>query len=191
MTLQNKTEPKVIAFYRCNKLGDNIVAILAFYLAKKLYPNAKFIVMTNAIGANLYRNFDFIDEIILCDSDENLPQIIDDIRADVLILGHRTSKNIKFAKSSKCPTIITWIHLKSIFSFRFHHPLYLTKGKRLELSRCIDLVRTINPRRFDKFFGKIAPQNLPIKIQTNAHNVAFVDKFMLTRGGGVIKSSLA
>ena len=177
-------EPHTIAFYRCNKLGDNIVAIPALYLTKKLYPNAKFVVITNEIGANLYKNFDFIDEIVLYDGGENLPQIIDKINADVLILSHRTSKLIILASQSKCPLIITWLHLKSLILPRFRHPKYLTKGKRRMLQSCIDLVRVINPRRFDKNFKGIALQNLPIQIKTNPQNVAFVDKFMLTGGGG-------
>ena len=179
-------EPKIIAFYRCNKLGDNIAAIPALYLTKKLYPNAKFVVITNEIGANLYKNFDFIDEIVLYNGGENLPQIIDEINADILILACKESKITTLILQSKCPKIISWLHLKkNLFSPRFCHRFYLVKRKMLQ--RCIDLVRTINPRRFDKFFKGVAPQNLPIQIKTNPQNVAFVDKFMLTGGGGITK----
>ena len=53
---------------------------------------------------------------------------------------------------------------------------------------CIDLIRTINPRRFDKIIGSVALQNLPIQIQTSRENVAFVDAMM---GGGITNSLLA
>ena len=177
--MQNKStaNPRTIAFYRANKLGDNVVAIPALYLAKCLFAGARLVLLTNKMGENLCRNYDFIDKIVLCD-EQNLPQIVDEINADVLILSHRTGELIRLAKQSKCPKIATWLHLSSLFCPRFRHPRYLTKSKRLELRCCIDLVRCINARLFDEKFSEISLKNLPIKIQTSPQNAAFVNKFM-------------
>lgn len=175
-------EPKIIAFDRRKLFGDIMVSIPALYLAKKLYPSAKLVLITNARGKNLCKNFSFIDRIVECEAhSDNFGALIDEIAPDILILGHRTSKNITMANQSKCPKIITWLHLKSMFLPKFRHPAYLMKGKRRELASCIDLIRAINPRRFDKIIGSVALANLPIQIQTSHENVAFVDAMI---GGG-------
>ena len=175
-------EPKIIAFDRRKLFGDIMVSIPALYLAKKLYPSANLTLITNARGKNLCKNFSFIDRIVECEAhSDDFGALIDEIAPDILILGHRTSKNITMANQSKCPKIITWLHLKSMFLPKFRHPAYLMKGKRRELASCIDLIRAINPRRFDKIIGSVALQNLPIQIQTSRENVAFVDAFL---GGG-------
>lgn len=181
-------EPKIIAFDRRKLFGDIMVSIPALYLAKKLYPSAKLVLITNARGKNLCKNFNFIDRIVECEAhSDDFGALIDEIAPDILILGHRTSKNITMANQSKCPKIITWLHLKSMFLPKFRHPAYLMKGKRRELASCIDLIRAINPRRFDKIIGSVALANLPIQIQTTRENVAFVDA-MIMGGGGKITS---
>ena len=184
-------EPKIIAFDRRKLFGDIVVSIPALYLAKRLYPTAKLVFITNARGKNLCKNFDFIDEIVELEAhSDDFGKIIAKIAPDVLILGHRTSKNIGIAYQSKCPKIISWIHLKSMFLPKFCHPKYLWKGRRREIVSCVDLIRTINPRRFDKIFGnprKISLQNLHIAITPSPENVALVDRFIdKTGGGGII-----
>lgn len=176
-------EPKIIAFDRRKLFGDIMVSIPALYLAKKLYPSAKLVLITNARGKNLCKNFSFIDRIVECESNGDFGATIDKIAPDILILGHRTGENITIASKSKCPKIISWLHLKSMFLPKFRHPAYLMKGKRRELASCIDLIRAINPHRFDKIIGSVALANLPIQIQTTRENVAFVDAMI--RGGGL------
>lgn len=186
--------PKIIAFDRRKLFGDIMVSIPALYLAKRIYPSAKLILITNARGKNLCKNFDFIDEIVELEAhSDDFGAIIEKIAPDILILGHRTAQNIDFAYNSKCPKIISWLHLKSMLLPRFCHPKYLYKGRRREITACIDLIRAISPRRFDrilfnKIFGdtrKISLQNLPIRITPSPANVAFVDRFIDVIGGGL------
>ena len=182
--------PKIIAFDRRKLFGDIVVSIPALYLAKRLYPTAKLVFITNKIGKNLCKNFDFIDEIVELETNSNdFGKAVAKIAPDILILGHRTSKNIDIAYQSKCPKIISWLHLKSMILPKFCHPKYLYKGRRREITACVDLIRTINPRRFDKIFGnprKINLQNLPIAITPSPENVALVDRFIDKIGGGGI-----
>lgn len=173
-------EPEVIAFDRRLGVGDIISSIPAFYITKQLYPKAKFILITNKIGASLCRNFEFIDQIIVEGVEfqtKDFAQIIDDNKVDVLLLGHRTSANIKLAKQSKCHKIITWRHLHSLFLPRFKHPKHIKRLERLEILRCLDLVRMIEPKRFDEHRAEFKLNNLPIQIQTLKKNKAFVDEF--------------
>lgn len=209
-------EPKVIVFDRRKLFGDIVVSIPALYLTKQLYPQARLIFITNAIGKNLCQNFSFIDEIIELDkdSDDKFVVVIEKIAPDILILGHRSSKNITLAHKSKCPKVITWLHLKSMFLPRFNHPKYLYKGRRREITSCIDLVRSINPRKFDKTFKtfgekiftnaildnamfdkmfgaifgnthRIKLQNIPISVKPNPQNLAHIDNFLDSRGGAL------
>lgn len=171
----------VIAFDRRLGVGDILASVPSFYVCKMLYPDAKFVLITNKIGASLCRTYKFIDEILIENIDftqENLPQILEKKSVNILILGHRTSKNIKMAKQSKVPFIITWLHLHSIFSPNFHHPKYIKRLKRLEIRRCLDLVREINPRKFDENFANLELKNLDIKIKTEAKNKEFIDSFL-------------
>lgn len=173
-------EPKIIVFDRRLGVGDIVSSIPAFYVAKELYPKSKFILITNKIGASLCRNFSFIDKIIIENVDfqtKDFAKIVDENKADVLILGHRTSKNIKLAKQSKCPFIITWRHLHSLFSPRFKHPKHIKRLQRLEILRCLDLVRMIEPTKYDEKYKNIELKNLPIRIQRDEKNKIFVDEF--------------
>ena len=173
-------EPKIIIFDRRLGVGDIVSSIPAFYVAKELYPKSKFILITNKIGASLCRNFSFIDKIVIENVDfqtKDFPKIVDENKADVLILGHRTSKNIKLAKQSKCPFIITWRHLHSLFSPRFKHPKHIKRLQRLEILRCLDLVRMIEPKKYDEKYKNIELKNLPIRIQRDEKNKIFVDEF--------------
>lgn len=175
------TAPSVIAFDRRLGVGDILASVPAFYAAKTLCPSAKFILITNKIGASLCRNYEFIDEILIENIDfkpENLAEILDKKNVDILILGHRTSKNIKMAKQSKVPFIITWRHLHSLFSPRFHHPKHIKRLQRLEIKRCLDLVREINKKEFDKKFANLDLKNLPIKLKTDKKNKEFIDSYL-------------
>ena len=178
--LQKDKEPKVIAFDRRLGVGDIISSIPAFYLAKKLYPQAKFILITNKIGANLCQNFDFIDKIIVEKVDfeaKDFAKIIDENAVDTLLLGHRTSKIIKLAKQSKCPNkIISWRHLHSLFSSRFKHPKHIKRLQRLEILRCLDLVQMIEPKKCTQN-AEFNFATLPVRLQTSPKNKAFVDEF--------------
>lgn len=178
---KDKKEPKVIAFDRRLGVGDIISSIPAFYFTKQLYPQATFILITNKIGASLCRNFDFIDKFIIEGVDfetKDFAKVVDENEVEALLLGHRSSANIKLAKQSKCPKIITWRHLHSIFSQRFIHPKHIKRSQRLEILRCLDLVRMINAPKYDKNIDKFELKSLPIQIQTDRKNKIFVDEFL-------------
>ncbi|TKX30385.1 hypothetical protein CQA38_01755 [Campylobacter sp. MIT 12-5580] len=176
-------EPKVIAFDRRLGVGDIISSLPALYVIKQLYPRAKLLLFTSKVGFYLCKNFDFIDRIFLqglefTQNDENLPQIIDEYNIDTLILAHRTSKNIKFAKQSKCKNIITWRHLHTLFSPRFKHPKHIKRLKRLEIQRCLDLVRMIDPKRYDAKIKEFDLKTMPIQIQSDRENIEYINAFL-------------
>ena len=179
-----KISPKAIAFDRRLGVGDIISSIPAFYMIKRLYPQAKFTLITNKIGASLCKNYDFIDEILVENVDfelKNLPKILDEKGVEVLILGHRTSKNIKLFKKSKVSKIISWRHLHSLFSSRFKHPKHIKRLQRLEILRCLDLIKMINPKIYSQNIDKFTPDTAMlnvIRLKTCEKNKIFVDNFL-------------
>lgn len=89
--------PTCIVFHRANKLGDDVVALKAFYAAKILYPHTKILVFTNTFGATLYSCAPFVDEIINLDDDISLAQHT----IDILIIT-QNKPQYRPCKTHKC-----------------------------------------------------------------------------------------
>lgn len=124
--------PTCIAFHRANKLGDDVVALKAFYAAKILYPHTKILVFTNTFGATLYSCAPFVDEIINLDDDISFAQHT----IDILIITHRTSHNIALAKRINAKKII----MQDIYLIFY----YQTLSKILTSVLNLDLRETIS-----------------------------------------------
>lgn len=125
--------PTCIAFHRANKLGDDVVALKAFYAAKILYPHTKILVFTNTFGATLYSCAPFVDEIINLDDDISFAQHT----IDILIITHRTSHNIALAKRINAKKKLLCKHIYLIFC-------YQTLSKTLTSVLNLDLRETIS-----------------------------------------------
>lgn len=183
-----------IAFDRRLGVGDIIATVPALWAIKELYPSSKLTLITTQAGFRLCKNYKFIDKIIVASdtnaskqsknqssgqmSDENLAQIFSEYGEDVLLLGERTSKNIKIAKQSKCAKIITWRHLHSLFSPRFKHPKHIKRSQRLEMLRCLDLVREIDPGLYNEKFGDLKLENLELSLIIDKENQDFIEHFL-------------
>ena len=174
-----------IGFDRRLGVGDIVTSIPALYMIKRLFPQAVLTLFTTKTGKMLCKNYDFIDKIITANKDGSeieqinkrsfeLDELFTQYAEDVLILGERTSKNIKIAKQSKCKKIITWRHLHSIFSKRFYHPKHIKRSQRLEILRCLDLTRMIEPKIYDKFMSenKFELKSLPVRLTTDKENLS-------------------
>ena len=180
-------KPAIIGFDRRLGVGDIIAALPALFVLKQLYPEARLVFITNKFGYYLCKNFDFIDRLLVqgehfADGGGALSKIIDEQGIDTLILAHRTSENIRLAKKSKARLIITWRHLHSLFSPRFKHPRHIKRQQRLEITRCLDLVRMINPKLYDERYANLELKSLPVRIKTQPQNKAFVDEFIQKEG---------
>lgn len=163
---------RIIAFHRCNKLGDNVVALKAFYAAKILYPYAKILVYTNALGANLYACVPFIDEIINLDAHTPLPQYT----IDICIITHRTRANIDFAKRIKAKKVIMQAHLSNLLLPHFRKDFNFSVQSRLESDNILRYVRMIDKTHFDSMLPMI--DFTQAKLQSTPANQAFVQQFL-------------
>lgn len=161
-----------IAFHRCNKLGDNIVALKAFYAAKILYPHAKILIYTNTLGANLYACVPFIDEIINLDEHKALPRR----SIDILIITHKMAANIDFAKRTGAKRVIMQAHLSNLFLPNFLKDFNFSVKSRLESDNILRYVRMIDKSHFDSMLPTI--DFTQAKLQSAPANQAFVQEFL-------------
>lgn len=156
-------------FHRAIAVGDNVVAIKAMLMLKKMYPKSKLIVYTNNIGENLYRNLPFIDSIIK-DLSQDLGQI------DYFFVTHRTKENIAIAKQTNARKIITKAYLHTLFCHRFINSFLLNTKHQPESKNLLHLVRLVDKSRFDDIFSSIDFNEA--KLQTTSENEIFVDRFL-------------
>lgn len=204
-------------FHRAIGVGDNVVAIKAMFMLKKMYPKSKLIVVTNSIGENLYRFLPFIDVI---ESTQNLgkyflqnpqnPQkswdsqnlrdfqnlqdsqnLCDSTNSpnliDYFILTHRTKENIALAKQTNAKKIIVKAHTHTLFSSRFINS-FRNSNKYLESQNLLYLIRLVDKNRFDSVYKSIDFSEA--KLLEREENRAFVESFFKKHkiwGGGRTK----
>ena len=114
-----------IIISRTDKIGDLILSIPSFFMAKKMYPEA---------------------EIILLEK-------IKYFNADIFVALYNYSFIAKLAKASKAKKRIGPISkLSSIFAF--NKGVYQKRSKSIknEADYNLDLIKKINPQRFDEVF---------------------------------------
>ena len=162
-----------IVIHRANRVGDNVVAIKAFYALKCLFPQSRLVVATNGIGENLYAHLPFIDILLNLDSNPNALSTIDCI--DYFIITHRTSVNIAFAKATNARKIIAQAHLHCLFFPRFILDFNFFTNLRTESENLLRLVRLVDKRAFDNGIKNIDFSNARLKIA--AQNSNFVRGF--------------
>ena len=174
-----KNHPKVIGFDRMfPAIGDTILSIRALYALKKLYPDSKVVLFANKNSANLFRNMEFIDEIVKVNdigTSDGLPEALNTAHLDLLILTRRTSERIRIAKRSNAKKIITRLHAHTLFSPRFTCPLFFRSRNHHESWQCLNLVRMIDKKHFDENIDKIDFRGARLK--TSEENRRNVDLF--------------
>lgn len=166
--------PTCIAFHRANKLGDDVVALKAFYAAKILYPHTKILVFTNTFGATLYSCAPFVDEIINLDDDISFAQHT----IDILIITHRTSHNIALAKRINAKKIIMQAHISNLLLPNFVKDFNFSIKSRLEGDNILRYVRKIDKKHFDTHISMIDFSQA--KLQSTATSQEFVKNFLQT-----------
>lgn len=107
---------QAVGFYIDSKIGDSVVALPAIYALKTLHPQAKLYIFCNAITKNLYSPFDWIEALILIDS--NLIAHINECQLDFLVSSNADKNTIEYLKTSKTPIIYTFLKPYNLFDTR-------------------------------------------------------------------------
>nr|WP_300691832.1 hypothetical protein [Helicobacter sp. UBA3407] len=175
--------PLKIAFYLlCAGIGDAMVILKSLYAAKFLYPKAtlSLIVKFNT-SKNLFRNMEWIDEIV--SFDEVLQDKTRKFDVVLLLLQHDNLKAIWEVKRIPTKRILTTfsknllLHKRMLFIPQVEQVINpYWRQNRAFMEGSLNLVRAINKKHFDKEIPKIDYSKALLKREEE--NIIFVDSIL-------------
>ena len=146
-----------IIISRTDKIGDLILSIPSFFMAKKMYPEAEIILLVRNYNYEIVKNLPYVDRVYKIDDfrQEELLEKIKYFNADIFVALYNDSYIAKLAKASGAEKRIGPISKLSSF-FAFNHGVYQKRSKSVknEADYNLDLIRKIDPERFDELFEK-------------------------------------
>lgn len=144
-----------IIISRTDKIGDLILSIPSFFMAKKMYPEAEIILLVRNYNYEIVKNLPFVDRVYKIDDfrQEELLEKIKYFNADVFVALYNDSYISKLAKASGAKKRIGPISKISSF-FAFNQGVYQKRSKSIknEADYNLDLIRKIDTEKFDKNF---------------------------------------
>lgn len=153
--------PERIVISRTDKIGDMVLSLPAFYMARKMYPEAKIMAVASEYNAPLLKHMDFIDEIVIADNKNpaGLLEKIKRFRPDVFIALYSDRNVLKTAALSGADRLIGPIS-KPMSWFVYDSGVIQRRSGSIknEAEYNLDLIRALDPILFDKKFehgGKI------------------------------------
>ena len=144
-----------IIISRTDKIGDLILSIPSFFMAKKMYPEAEIILLVRNYNYEIVKNLPFVDRVYKIDDfrAEELLEKIKYFNADIFVALYNDSYIAKLAKASKAPVRIGPVSkLSSFFAFNKGVLQKRSKSIKNEADYNLDLIRKINPERYDEVF---------------------------------------
>ena len=144
-----------IIMSRTDKIGDLILSIPSFFMAKKMYPEAEIILLVRNYNYEIVKNLPFVDRVYKIDDfrAEELLEKIKYFNADIFVALYNDSYIAKLAKASKAPVRIGPVSkLSSFFAFNKGVLQKRSKSIKNEADYNLDLIRKINPERYDEVF---------------------------------------
>ena len=144
-----------IIISRTDKIGDLILSIPSFFMAKKMYPEAEIILLVRNYNYEIVKNLPFVDRVYKIDDfrQEELLEKIKYFNADVFVALYNDSYIAKLAKASDAKRRIGPISkLSSIFAFNCGVYQKRSKSIKNEADYNLDLIRKIDSKRFDEVF---------------------------------------
>lgn len=144
-----------IIISRTDKIGDLILSIPSFFMAKKMYPEAEIILLVRNYNYEIVKNLPFVDRVYKIDDfrQEELLEKIKYFNADVFVALYNDSYIAKLTKASGAKRRIGPISkLSSIFAFNYGVYQKRSKSIKNEADYNLDLIRKIDSKRFDEVF---------------------------------------
>lgn len=168
-----------VGFYRNALIGDNLVALPAIYSIKALYPACKLVVYTNDIGMELYKDFDFIDELfdLSINDFEATLRHINSWEFDEFILTQPIKNPCNLLGKSNAKRVISLLSPRNFYRLKFHN-IFISRNfdPTPQYQRLLRLVREINPKVFDEKFSSI--DFSPITLKPYENHFEFAKKFL-------------
>ncbi len=148
----NNLERIIIA--RTDKIGDLVLSIPSFYMARKMYPNSKIAVLVRNYNYNIVKYLDFIDEVIkIDDNEEYVNEFIKNFKADAFIALFTNKQVAKLAKLSGAKIKVGALS-KPHSWITYNAGVYQKRSKSIknEAEYNLDLIRSLNKELFDNNF---------------------------------------
>lgn len=146
---------KKIIISRTDKIGDLVLSIPSFFMVKKMYPNAEITVLVRKYNYEIVKNLPYIDRVVKID-DYRRVELIEKIKyfkADAFIALYNDKFVMQLAKASGARVKIGPLSkIKSFFIYNKGVLQKRSKSIKNEAEYNLDLVKKINPKRFDDLF---------------------------------------
>lgn len=165
-----RTYQKII-ISRTDKIGDLILSIPSFYMVRKMYPEAEITVLVRNYNYEIVKNLPYIDRIVKIDDyrQKELIEKIEYFKADVFIALYVDNFVLKLAKASRAKVKIgPYSKLKSFFVFNKGVLQKRSKSIKHEAEYNLDLIKKLDPKRYDEVFEL----NTEIKLENKNKEVA-------------------
>lgn len=146
---------KRIIISRTDKIGDLILSIPSFFMAKKMFPNAEIIVLVRKYNYDILKNLKYIDRILKIDDfrKEVLIEKIKYFKADIFIALYNDPFVSKLAKASKAKYKIGPISkFSSLFTFNKGIIQKRSKSIKNEAEYNLDLICKLDNKKYKEFF---------------------------------------
>jgi ADP-heptose:LPS heptosyltransferase len=146
---------KRIIISRTDKIGDLVLSIPSFFMAKKMYPNAEIVVLVRKYNYEIVENLPYIDRVVKID-DYRKSELIEKIKyfkADVFVALYNDKFVMELAKASKAKVKIG--PLSKIKSFLVYNKgVWQKRSKSIknEAEYNLDLIKKIDINRFKAIF---------------------------------------
>lgn len=144
-----------IIISRTDKIGDLILSIPSFFMAKKMYPDGEIILLVRKYNYEIVKNLPFVDRIYKIDDfrQEELIEKIKFFNADIFVALYSDRFIAKLAKASGAKKRIGPISKLSSF-FAYNKGVFQKRSRSIknEAEYNLDLIKKINPKKFDEVF---------------------------------------
>lgn len=168
-------EIKKIIISRTDKIGDLLLSIPSFFMARKMFPQAEIMILVRNYNYEIVKNLPYIDKILKIDDykEEELENEIKNFNADVFIALYNDKIISKLARVSKARFRIGPISkIYSIFSFNKGAWQKRSESIKNEAYYNLDLIKKIDPKRYEELF------EINSKIYLEDENISNVNMYM-------------
>ena len=146
---------KKIIISRTDKIGDLILSIPSFFMAREMFPNAEITLLVRNYNYDIVKNLPYINKIIKIDdyTEEELENEVKKENSDIFVALYNDKTTSKLTKISGAKIRIGPISkLYSIFVFNKGVFQQRSKSIKNEAYYNLDLIRKINPKLYDEKF---------------------------------------
>lgn len=146
---------KRIIVSRTDKIGDLVLSIPSFYMIRKMFPKVEIVVLVRKYNYEIVKNLPYIDRVVKIDDyrKEELLEKIKHFKADAFVALYNDSYIAKLAKASNAKLRVGPISkLNSIFTYNKGVLQKRSRSIKNEAQYNLDLVRKLDPNRYDEVF---------------------------------------